>query len=204
MSRLVEEAADLPDLGNDDPLSERLAAVLVAELAAAIGALREKSMPAAERWQRLRELLRELAQVRRDDHRKAKLRIDQERWEWEAERLEQEEHQREIKEMKDKLCAPYLAGMRLGPMAQLFGGGELGRKMAAQVLEIENELLPGTLTGKGQPDPVKPGRTESSYRKRSVGSDESSNAVRPSQTRSNQVKSDQGIGAEGVGESSMS
>lgn len=204
VSRLVDEAEELAESGNDDPLSERLAAVLVAELAGAIGALREESMPAAEHWRRLRELLRELAQVRRDGYRKAKLRIDQERWEWDSERLEREEHEHEIKEMKDKLCAPYVAAMRLAPMAQLFGGGELGRKMAAQMLEIEHELRPGTLTGDGRPDPVEPRRTKSSSRKGAVGSDVSSDPVRPSQTQSNQVKLDQGIGGEGSAESRIS
>jgi hypothetical protein len=192
VSQLVEEAAGLENLGNDSPLSERLATVLVAELAGAIGALREESMPPDERWQRLRESVQALAQLRREEHRAGKLRIDQERWERESERLEQEEHEREMTERKDKLCAPYLAATQLGSMTQLFGGDEMGRRIAARVLEIKNELPPGTLTGKRKSAAgVKRHQAGSTPRKESAGLDESPDAVKASQTQSNPVKPEQ-------------
>ena len=149
-------------------------------------------MSSAERWQRLRESVQALAQLRREEHRAGKLRIDQERWERESERLEQEEHKREMNERKDKLCAPYMAATQLGSMAQLFGGDEMGRKIAARVLEIKNELPPGTLTGKGKSATgVKRRQTGSNHRKGSAALDESPEAVKPSQTQSNPVKPEQ-------------
>ena len=160
VDRLTEQAAQLAGSDEDNPLSERLAAVLLVELAGAFEDLRDESLPPAERWQLLRQMVREVAQMRREDNRAAKLRIEQARWEWESERFEIEKHEREMKEMKDKLCAPYEAAMKLHTMTEMFGGGQLGRKMAARMLEHQYNLTPGTLGSHEPSGPVKPGPTK--------------------------------------------
>lgn len=67
---------------------------------------------------------------------------------------------------KDRICAPVWAKMQLGPLADYFGGTELDRKIAAQVLEIEHDLPRGILTGEyrrsqGGSNPVKANPSES-------------------------------------------
>ena len=172
VERLTERAASLtasadPDESDDGPpFSERLAAVLLVELARALEELKDERLPATERLQLVRQMHREVTQSRREDNRAAKLRIEQERWEWESERFEIEQHEREMKEMKDKLSAPYEAAMKLHPMTEIFGGGKLGRKMAARMLELQYNLDPGTLGGDEPSRPVKPGPTKSGSRRR--------------------------------------
>jgi len=157
VERITEQAAQLGGSEEENPLSERLAAVLLVELAGTFEELKDESPPLSERWQCLRQMLREVAQVRREDNRAARLRIEKERWEWEADRLEHEVQLQSSKEAKEKLCAPYTAAMNLPVLAQMFGGGEMGRKFAADMLEIKHELAPGTLGGRRPSDPVKPG-----------------------------------------------
>ena len=66
--------------GDESPLSERLAAALLVELARALDEMRDESLPSAERWDRLRQMLREVAAMRREDHRAAKLDLEKQRW----------------------------------------------------------------------------------------------------------------------------
>ena len=173
VDRLTEQAAQLAGSEKESPLSERLAAVLLVELAGALDDLRDESLPPAERWERLRQLLREVAQMRREDNRAAKLRIEQERWKWESERLEQETIDRADKAEKEELCAPYMAASKLPLMVEMFGGGKLGRTMAAQMLEIQHGLKPGMLGGHEAFGSVKPGPAKSGARGGSDGSDRS-------------------------------
>src|SRR5215471_14649806 len=84
LDRLDEQAHALTDCGEQGVLSDRLSALLTAEVAGAIDALRAKSLPPLQRWERLREILRDVIQLRREDHRAEWLRIGQERWEYGA------------------------------------------------------------------------------------------------------------------------
>ena len=67
--------------------------MLLVELARALDELRDESLPAAQRWARLRQMLREVAAMRREDHRAAKLDLEKQRWWLERERLERENRQ---------------------------------------------------------------------------------------------------------------
>jgi hypothetical protein len=189
MDRLSEEAADLTGIGEGSGLSDQLSAVLTVELAGAFEALREESIPPAERWRRLREVLRDVAQLRREDHRAAWLRIGQERWNWDAGRLEREEADREIREMKHKLCAPFWGRTRVHVLTEIFGGGELGEKIAARVVEIEEALAPGTLSGEVQSNPVESKQTESSPAEEKQSK---SRQTKPDADQSDSIKLDQG------------
>ena len=119
-------------------------------------------MPAAERWQRLRELLRELAQVRRDDHRAARLQIEQERWELESERLEREETERQIKEIQGRSRAAAWAAMQLEASAKEFGWSAARKEAEAAMFEAQLDLPRGIFTGKrGRSSEVKRSKSES-------------------------------------------
>jgi len=68
--------------------------------------------------------------------------------------------------MKDKTLAPLHAASMLPTVAEMYGGGERGRKIAAWVLEVEHELRPGTLNRQppapaAAPARVQPSKTES-------------------------------------------
>jgi len=197
VERITKQAAQLGASEEESPLSERLAAVLLVELAGTFEELKDESPPLSERWQCLRQMLREVAQVRREDNRAARLRIEKERWEWEADRLEHEVQLQSAKEAKEKLCAPYTAAMNLPVLAQMFGGGEMGRKFAADMLEIKHELAPGTLGGRRPSDPVKPGPAKLAARKgRPKRKGRSGRIDEASQAESNPVKAAQANGAE--------
>lgn len=165
VDRLTKQAAQLVGDENVPPLSERLAAVFVVELTRALDALKDESLPLAEHWQLLREMLRELAQMRREDNRAARLRIEQARWRWENEKQERKQDERLMKEAEDELCAPYKAWTKMPYMTELYGGGEMGRKIAAHVLEIKHDLKPGTLCSRAPSDSVKQSPTRARARK---------------------------------------
>ena len=179
VQRLREEAGELKAYYEEDEwftevdTSEDLAVVLGAELACAADALLKETEDPPERWRRLRELLHELGQLRRHNHRAARLHRDQRRWQREDELRDEKAEREHDHEEKNKILAPIWAQVQLGTLAKVFGGGETGRKVAAFVLEVQRDLPPGSLTGKNQPDAVKPGQTES-------------DPIKPNQTKSNQ------------------
>ena len=122
-------------------------------------------------------MLQQVAQMRREDHRAARQRIEEERWEWETDRLGFEQRKRDTKEMKKKLTAPYDAAMKLSLMTDYYGGGATGRKLAAHVLEIKHELEPGSLLERAPAkSPCKSSRPPVKATRKA------------SQTKSNQVK----------------
>ncbi len=184
--RLTEQTGDLDAEAEDRAVSDRLSTLLAVELVSvAEGLLKEASEP-RERWQRLREVLQELAQLRREDHRAAQARIEQERWEVESERHWEEETKRKMKEMGEKACAPFWAHLQVASLAELFGGGETGREIAAFLLEIRNDLPLGSLTGKVQQNAVKP--TECDPRGNDGTSAGESESIRLDQTQSNPIQ----------------
>ncbi|MEK7676120.1 MAG: hypothetical protein AAB676_09845 [Verrucomicrobiota bacterium] len=186
VSRLTEQAGDLDAAAEDRAVSDRLSTLLAVELVSvAEGLLKEASEP-RERWQRLREVLQELAQLRREDHRAAQTRIEQERWEVESDRHREEEMKRKIEEMKKKTCAPLWAHLEVASMAEAFGGGETGRKIAAFILEMEYDLPVGSLTRKEQPSPIKP--DECDPRGEDGAGAAESESIRLDQTESNPIQ----------------
>jgi len=187
VDRLTERAAQVAGTDDESPLSERMAAVLLVEMAATFEQLKDASLPPAERWQLVRQMSRELAQMRREDNRAARLRIEQARWEWEEDKLQDEQSQRIRKAETARMCAGALS------------------------LELEGDLKSGTLGGHWPDDPVKPSPSKSGSRgaraesDRSDGSDRSdkpsgsSARVRRSRAQSNLVKAEPTSGAEETG-----
>ncbi len=166
VGRLAEEAGDLEGVTDEVPVSDCLAPMLAAELARAAKVLLEEDTEPQERWRRLREILQELSELRRHDHRAARLRRDQQVWQHEDERLQRKEHERRMRKLKDRATAPLCAAIMVPACAELFGGGEAGREAASWMLELVNDLPPGTLSRKppadaAKPVPVQPDQTQS-------------------------------------------
>ena len=162
--RLAEQGDELAGAADGWEVSDRLAAALAGELALTAEALLAEATDPAERWARLRELLSQLTELRRADHRAARLRLDREEQIRADEEREQQAHEAELERLKEEACAPLKAMQMLGPLAGAYGGGEAGRQAAAHVLEIQHDLELGTLTRNAKPgpagsNPVKPGQT---------------------------------------------
>ena len=159
--RLVEQTDNLDEEADGIDVSQRLSTVLAVELARVAEALLEQATDPQERWLRLREVLREVAQLRQEDRKAGWLALERERREEELDRRLEEERTRELNREKNKILAPIWAQQQLCSLAEVFGGGEAGREVAAFILEVNRDLPLGTLTGKAKSDPVKPGQTES-------------------------------------------
>jgi len=156
VKRLTDEAGDLKVAAGDGVVSDRLATVVAAELAALARLMLAETTDPKERWERLKEMLPELARLRREDHKAARLLMEQERWEMERDGLEQEEFKREIEEAKDRVRAPLLAGMKVHDVAEGLGGGPAAKETAAWLMELAYDLEPGTLSRKSAPDRTEP------------------------------------------------
>src|SRR5258708_17459522 len=96
VARLTDEAGDLTVAAEDGVVSDQLATVVAAELAALTRLMLAETTDPKERWQRLREMLPELARLRREDHKAAALLMEQERWEMERDELEEAGFKRAI------------------------------------------------------------------------------------------------------------
>ncbi len=165
MRHLSEQGDELLEETRGEAVSDRLAAVLATEVVRTAQTVLDEVTDPPERWRRIRELLRELAELRKDDHRAARLRLARDEAIREEEEREQQAHDAEIKRLKHQATAPLWAALRLPTLAEVFGGGEAGRNAAALILEAENDLPTGFFSRKTpepaatQSSPVKPGQT---------------------------------------------
>jgi hypothetical protein len=166
VSNLTEQHGDLDEAADGQEISDRFAGVLSVEFVALTKKLLEEKTDPRERWQCLREVLRELTQLRRDDHRAVRTVIKRDRWNREVEREEEEEAKREKEEGKKHLIDLCFAPMQNQTMAEAFGGGEHGKKMAELLHRIKFDLpleglFDSKLPGKTRPNGIKPNPTES-------------------------------------------
>ena len=83
IANLAEQADDVHDLVGARHLADDFALVLVAEIHRLSRLLLSDEGDLETRWKRLREINRELAQLRKQDHAAAKLRLEEERRTWE-------------------------------------------------------------------------------------------------------------------------
>jgi hypothetical protein len=163
---LTEQAEDLGEASNGQEISDLFASLLAAELTQLAAALLEKETDPEKRWQRLREVHRELSQLRRDDHRAVRTMIKRDRWQRETEREEDEEYQRVKQANKNRLTDMCLSPMHNKAMAECFGGGEYGEKMAEMLHRIKfdlplDDLINTKLPGKTCPNGIQPNPSES-------------------------------------------
>jgi hypothetical protein len=108
--KLTEQAGDIDDAADGLGLSDRLASVLSLQLAQVALALLEQEPDLEKRWQRLCQINRELARLRREDHRARHLQIERERWE--AQQHEQAEREEEkFQQQRARRSDPFLQAL---------------------------------------------------------------------------------------------
>ena len=95
-----------------------------------MAALLEKETDPEKRWQRLREVHRELSQLRRDDHRAVRTMIKRDRWNRQTEREDAEIEERFEKKRKNQRVNLFFAMHGKTALAESLGGGEYGKKWA--------------------------------------------------------------------------
>jgi hypothetical protein len=174
VQHLSEQAEDLEADAGDLAVSDRCATLLAVELARNAEALLQQNSDPRERWRNLQDLLKAVGQLRRDDHQAARLRLEQDRWNREAERLEEQANEREIKALKQRADAPLWD--ITGSLAQIFGSGKPGPQLASMLKDLNLNSAPGTRPNPNQAppqstapiqanptesNPIKPDQTES-------------------------------------------
>jgi hypothetical protein len=137
---LAEEQGELDDAADGMEISDSFATLLSAEFVALTRKLLEEKTDPEKRWQCLREVLHELSQLRRDDHRAVRTTIKRARWYREIEQEEEEYLERQKKENKERLRDLCLSGIKNKAMVAVFGGGEYGKEMADLLHRIEFDL----------------------------------------------------------------
>ncbi len=158
---LTRRTDELTEQAEGLEVSQRLATVLSVELARVAETLLAQTTDPQERWQRLQQLLGEVAQLRQEDRKAGWLALERERREEESNERLEAERRNVFKREKDKILAPFWAKVQLGALAEAFGGGDAGRDVAAFILEVQRDLPLGSLTGKLGSHQVKPDQTES-------------------------------------------
>ena len=139
------------DAGGVD-VSSRLSVVLAAELAQAAQALLDETTDHPERWERLQEVLTELASLRREDHKAGRLQLERQRWESE---------QAKAKAKNDAASAflPLILPMLQHQLARTFKGSDHVSQETAAGL-AESMLLDRPLA-LGNPGAIRPDQTQS-------------------------------------------
>jgi hypothetical protein len=184
IQRLREEAEELKvdaeDVENliEEDVSEYFAVKLETELVRMAETLLKETGDPQERWRRLREALHELGQLRRQNHRAARLHRDKCVWRREDERKTEEEN-------KQRLTDMVFSKMRNEVVAEGFGGGEYGKKMADLLHRIRFDLpfddpidsKPSDKTGSETIKPDKAGLS-------SIKPDKAKNSAKASETPS--------------------
>jgi hypothetical protein len=203
--RLADQSEALDEATEETNVSTRLAIVFAVELFKVMERLLEKGGDDEAKLGYLREALREIRLLRRGDHSATRLQMEMERWERQCER----EHEENLEQMKEKskrrLRGLIFSTLHEKNMAELFGGGEQGRKVAAMLTKIKFDQplddldVPGEATpaGNGAPET---GRKVASHEKAETApaaaaaaatfpevKPTQSNQIKPNQTKSNQM-----------------
>ena len=97
---LMERAEGVNEAANEEDLGDWLSVALSLELVKTTEALLAEKMDPRERWKLLREILPHLAVLRREDHRGRRVRMAEERWERETDRLDEESRRQVIAEQE--------------------------------------------------------------------------------------------------------
>jgi hypothetical protein len=166
VSKLTEQSDDLDEAADGMEISDRYAGVFAAELTRLATTLLEKETDPEKRWKRFCEVHRELSQLQRDGHRAVQTFIKRDRWNREVEREEEEDLERAKQEHKKRMIDICFSEMQKGVIAEGFGGGEYGKRMAEMLHRINfdlplEDLVDTELPGKTNPHEIKPNPTES-------------------------------------------
>ena len=138
--RLTDQSEALDEATEETNVSDRLATVLAAELFKVMEQLLEKSGDEKEKLGYLREGLREVRFLRRGDCHAARLQMELERWERQCEREDEADFGEMEEKSKRRMIDLILAKFSEGTIAEAFGGGEHGRKIAELITRIKFDL----------------------------------------------------------------
>ncbi len=144
VATLAEQQGELDAATDGAEISDRFASVLSVEFVALTRKLLEEKEDTGKKWECMREVLRELSQLRRDDHRGVRTAIERYRWEQEVDRDNTEMEKRQKKQLGDALYGPKWAQLQLLGLAKVCGD-EASIEIAALMLEAQYNLLPGSL-----------------------------------------------------------
>ena len=142
-ARLTEEAEDVEIDTNGDLLSDKLAVMVAAELGRLMTTLLEEEKDPEKRWARLKEIHRELSQLRRDDHRAAKAKVERKQREAEETAAIEAKEKRQDQEHKSKLVQMLIAPLQNKTMGQALdqmGMNGMGGQIADLAYRIRNDL----------------------------------------------------------------
>jgi hypothetical protein len=151
-AHLTEQAEELDEAAQRTTLGDRLATVVASEMAQLAMALLEPERDLEKRWDRLCGINRELARLRREDHRAGQVAIAQARWQWELHCQSQENLKRAREEHKKRLMGLLMAEKEQPINAAIFGGDERGRKMADMFHRLKYDLPIDDLLDEGTAD----------------------------------------------------
>jgi hypothetical protein len=167
VQHLHEKAEELKVYYEDDEwftevdTSEDLAVMLGAELARITEILLKTTDNPQERMRWVLKALHELGQLRRHNHRAARLERDKLLWQREEEKRDKDAERSALHKQKCEILKPLWAQVVANDWAKFFGGGEDGRKIAELIVEVQHDLPQGTLSGKNRSNSIKPNPTES-------------------------------------------
>lgn len=132
----LDEAEELEEEIGETPLTDRLTESVALALARLLRDAQAEEDQVKRRAAVL-EIARELAELRKGDHKMERGRIERERWEIESEQREAEERKHKIREMKNRLTAPIWAAASKPIVVEAFGGGEIGEWVADFLAKVE-------------------------------------------------------------------
>lgn len=142
---LVEQAKDL---GNDEDgliakdgmtLADRLGSLLVVQLLTALQQLDNIADP-DQRWQRIKDISRELSRLRREDHHGRRVHLAGEQWDNKRTRQEEQDAKDRKEAESGRLIAWACSLFTTKDRIESCGGGEMGRRWADWFHRVENDL----------------------------------------------------------------
>ena len=122
--------------------ADRLAVLLSVDVFEHRQTVMQKEMDPKLRWELLKELLQQVNRLRKDDHRQARLMLDQKRCEQKEEREVAAAKEVQAEKQRSQQEQSYWALLRWGPLVQMFGGGDLGKFFADAILRLQTGADP--------------------------------------------------------------
>ena len=131
-------------------MADRMAVVLTVDAFQYRRSVMQAELDPKLRWEILKQLLEQVSKLRKDDHRQARLMLDQQRRAQEEERKATAEKEVQAEKLRNQQEQSYWALLRWGPLVRLFGGGELGKFYADAIIRLQTGAGPVEV-----PEPLK-------------------------------------------------
>jgi hypothetical protein len=139
---LMEREEGVNAAANEEDLGDWLSVALSLELVKTTEALLAEKTDPHERWKLLREILPQLAVLRREDHRGRRVRMAEERWERETERLDDEKLRADLAEEMRPAAVERMAAMLSQAMTSDQPEGASGQSGVGGQTQ-SNQVAPG-------------------------------------------------------------